>query len=368
MKNALLMVTLILACLADSFVSNVYCLEKYTITDLGKLSGTETIAYGINNVGQVVGESNSNAFLWNNGTMTNLGSFGGSISRAFDLNDNGVIVGKSANASEVFRGFVWDSVNGMIDLGTLGGLESKASSINNSNEIAGMAYPSDPTESRHPAYWNADREISDLGTFGGNEGSLERINNQGQAVGRARAISPSVSHAFIWDSVNGKQDLTPSSDFASFATGINELGQVVGAIDVGGNWELFYWSEVSGLELLGISAMGWGYKCAINEAGEIVGTRDGDGGSTSAFIYDKSTDTYSDLTQLIEENSGWDSLDTANDINEAGQIVGSGTKDGETRAFLLTPVDSAVPEPSVVLLFIGGCGFLFTSVRGRKNR
>jgi probable HAF family extracellular repeat protein len=41
---------------------------------------------------------------------------------------------------------------------------------------------------------------------------------------------------------------------------------------------------------------------------------------------------------LIPWGSGWDSLDMAHDINDAGQIVGSGKKGGKERAFLMTPV------------------------------
>jgi probable HAF family extracellular repeat protein len=44
-----------------------------------------------------------------------------------------------------------------------------------------------------------------------------------------------------------------------------------------------------------------------------------------------------DLNSLLPANSGWE-LTTANAINEQGQIVGSGKKDGQTKAFLLTPV------------------------------
>jgi probable HAF family extracellular repeat protein len=44
-----------------------------------------------------------------------------------------------------------------------------------------------------------------------------------------------------------------------------------------------------------------------------------------------------DLNQLIPENSGW-ILKEATDINNDGQIVGSGEIDGEIHAFLLTPI------------------------------
>jgi hypothetical protein len=58
-----------------------------------------------------------------------------------------------------------------------------------------------------------------------------------------------------------------------------------------------------------------------------------------------------DLNSLLEPNSGW-ILRDAQGINEKGQIVGFGEFEGESRAYLLTPV----PEPST--LFITSLGLL----------
>ncbi len=52
-----------------------------------------------------------------------------------------------------------------------------------------------------------------------------------------------------------------------------------------------------------------------------------------------------DLNTLIGPASGW-ILNSANAINDLGQITGTGTFDGVNRAFLLTPV----PEPGSLLL------------------
>ena len=44
-----------------------------------------------------------------------------------------------------------------------------------------------------------------------------------------------------------------------------------------------------------------------------------------------------DLNTLISSRLGW-VLNTAVDINNGGQIIGSGTLTGQVRGFLLTPI------------------------------
>jgi len=65
-----------------------------------------------------------------------------------------------------------------------------------------------------------------------------------------------------------------------------------------------------------------------------------------------------DLTTLIPTNSGWTFLGPR-DINRTGQIVGWGTYNGSTHAFLLTPmsVTSVRLEQEEIALF--GFGILF---------
>src|SRR5262249_7548063 len=77
-------------------------LAAYTVTDLGTLGGASSYAFGLNDVGQVVGVAKlanlqEHAFVWDNGVMTDLDPngmvFGGRASSANSINEAGQIVG-----------------------------------------------------------------------------------------------------------------------------------------------------------------------------------------------------------------------------------------------------------------------------------
>src|SRR6266702_4671168 len=75
----------------------------YKLIDLGTLGGNFSVAAGINNKGQVVGQSNVttndydhfHAFLYSGGIMHDLGTLGSTYSQAYGINDNGQVVGES---------------------------------------------------------------------------------------------------------------------------------------------------------------------------------------------------------------------------------------------------------------------------------
>jgi probable HAF family extracellular repeat protein len=153
--------------LSELWGTTFVCTPSDTVTNLGSLGGVmSNAANGINNLGQVVGQSNlpgdavTHAFLWQNGVMTDLGTLpGDSISIAFDINKKGQIVGISCDLNFNYRPFLWE--NGvMTDLNTLIPPNSPlyltfGGGINDRGEITGSAcvLSNGVCTSEVPAFW-----------------------------------------------------------------------------------------------------------------------------------------------------------------------------------------------------------------------
>jgi probable HAF family extracellular repeat protein len=96
-----------------------------------------------------------------------------------------------------------------------------------------------------------------------------------------------------------------------------------------------------------LGTLGWDFSWAtgINDDGQVVGYSYGQlpftpDNATHAFIY--ANHTMYDLNMLLPVNSGW-ILTQANAINNFGQIVGQGIINGQNHAFLFAP---KIPAPA----------------------
>jgi probable HAF family extracellular repeat protein len=118
--------------------------------DLGAIGAAPSMALGINNRTEAVGGS-GHAFLWTaTAGMVDLGTLGGRTSCANDVNDLGCIVGVSqtggtdARGLPVTRAFLRTPDGNMLDLGTLGGEHSSAAAISEEEDgvlrIAGHSH------------------------------------------------------------------------------------------------------------------------------------------------------------------------------------------------------------------------------------
>ncbi len=169
---------------------------------------------------------------------------------AFGLADDAKVVGQLATsaANTSYNAFLTDSHGvGVANLGTLGGLNSSATGINVSDQVVGSAELS--TKYTHAFRTAAGGypmdATSDLGVFTGKGYSGKNsyaygINAAGLTVGAAEVTSsPVLLHAFLYDDINGMQDLnslipTGSGWVLTSAQAINDSGEIVGVGTIGG--------------------------------------------------------------------------------------------------------------------------------------
>ncbi len=274
-----LALTILALGIATSFPQSVSAATLYSVLDLGSLAGESgsTFATGINDLGQVVG------------TTTSFRT-GGSRPQAF----------RSAPNSPI------NPLTDDIDL-VLGLSDSSGLDINNSGQI--------------------------VGNYRGRGGQRD--------IGFRTAPNGVIDDtAFISDRANGSLGNIDSVPFVLGASGVNELGQVVGSGLVQ--------TSPSSVDYFGavlvndpnnsteqVTLLGEGVEAEdINDLGQIVGTS-----GSRAFRSAPNSVGQNDLGTLGGLSS------RGIDINNLGQVVGSSTTaDGQTRAFLTTANSAINPE------------------------
>lgn len=324
----------------------------YTFTDLGALGGgTYSAAYGINNAGQVVGNSDvsngiSHATLWNGATAIDLGAMlPGSLEQhsiASGINNAGQVVGYAyAPGHFAQAAILWNGT----DVTHLGGLPgasgtTAADAINDSGQAVGFSGVGNSLNVIQATLWNSTTATT-FGVMGGLESVAQGINNSGQIVGELDSRT-----AIFWDGT------TWNVLGSGSAYDINDSGQIVG--------------EDSGTATLwegtARTVLGSGIAHAINDSGQIVGQDSGTATlweGTAAF----------DLNSLLDASTigaGW-VLTWASDINDNGAIVGTASNSRlgiDSHAFLMTPI----PEPEIHAMLLVGLDVVGLMAGRRKRR
>jgi probable HAF family extracellular repeat protein len=267
---------------------------------LGSLGGPESVAFAINNRGQIAGgatnemtdafasgiffsgQSQVHAFRWQAGSLLDLGTLGGPDSLAFYINERGEVAGLSYINSIInpvtgipdVHPFLWKDGR-MIDLGSLGGGFGFPNAVNNRSEVVGGSNVADD-QTGHPFLWRRGVMI-DLGTLGGAGGVANWINDSGQVVGTAD-LPDQTHHAFVWQAGKMIDVGTVGTDLCSNGVSINSFGQTVGtSTDCHGNvLHLFLWERESITDLSALIRPGsdviFNDPVMINDRGEIAGT------------------------------------------------------------------------------------------------
>lgn len=206
--------------------------QGYTITDLGGLGGSYSVALAVNDGGDVAGnafvagDGAMHAFLYRGGRALDLGTLGGPASYVESIDDQGRIYGTSsvAGSSEGAHRFVYEG-GVMRDLGPV---------------RSGPRVPPDPR------LWTARAGrgssvhaflyfgfLRDLGTLGGPASFGFGVNSGGQAVGSSNVAGNDDSHAFVYRDgrmldLNILAGAGESGWVLQSARAINDSGQIVG--------------------------------------------------------------------------------------------------------------------------------------------
>ena len=308
--------------------------------DLGQpgLKGQNSQAYGVNAMGQVVGEAQTDTpdpqvedfcgfaalglassgttclpFLWQNGVMNPLPTLGGNNGQANQINSRGEAAGMAENDTPdstcpsggpqklEFKPVVWRSGD-VRELATYpGDPDGNAHAINDSGHAAGgsgVCAAFNPIwltnlQPLHALLWK-DGETIDLGSLGGTghgDGiAATGLNNHDQVVGSSDLQGDATFHAFLWTHEAGMRDLgTLPGDVDSAALGINDLGHIVGvSLDANFNPRAFlrHHEELIDLNTLvpAGSPLQLATACSINGSGEIIGFAFDNGGKVHAYL------------------------------------------------------------------------------------
>ena len=206
------------------------------VRELVPLGGASTLAFGVNNRGDIVGASQLVAggplvaVVWYaDGTTRVLGTLHGvGASAGKEIGESGHVAGLSWNAQEGdFHAFLWTPDGGMRDLGHLGGGYSAASGVNGSDWVAGESNLS--SGELRAVLWLGSAGWVELEPVAGANSAASDVEADGRVVGWSDAPGP--LRAVVWGPNDLRIELgsVAGGEFdMGVAAAINRVGQVAG--------------------------------------------------------------------------------------------------------------------------------------------
>jgi len=329
---------------------------RYQLTDLGTLAGyANSRAYDINNQGQIVGQVaeittanpgiEAKAILWDGAKVTLIETPDGlPLGVAQGINESGQIVGGSGVENYGSHGFDFAGLSSRAftfvpgKKQDLAATQSRAYAINKGGQIVGQL-------DTNATLWNNGVPLKLAVSPEVLQSTATAINEKGTVAGIV-TLGGGKRQAALWS--DGKIQIlgTLPGDDQSIANAINDKGQIVGSSgEKGSYWnQPFLWENGKMEMLMPLDGRTWiNQVMDINQGGQIVGCGMKDGVYMHAVAWEKQDDLElpGDLNDLTDDLAGL-TLMRANAINDQGQIVGEARNSkGEIHAFLLTPLAPA---------------------------
>lgn len=216
--------------------------------------------------------------------------------------------------------------------------------ISDNGDMAGFYIPIG-TSDCVPCIYRDGKTIALPQPEGRSTGTVCSINEHGEAVGGVTidSLNPaSGEETLLWKEGHVYRLGTLPGFMRSSPASINSSGDVVGCSWNPGKFsevviKPYIWSngKMSPLDSQMKSRLISSWPKAINSSGTVVGSAQLSKGNVHACVWDHGIIT--DLNDLVAPTSGR-VLTSAVGINKGGQIICDGRVEGDSRAFLLTPI------------------------------
>lgn len=314
-----------------------------SVIDLGTLGGAPSRATAVNRAGVVVGtaqtaDGSEHAFVWDPASrrMRDLGTAGvvagqdySLRSEATGINDRGQVVGNSCGDATPWRciAFVWEPRGGRLRLLPSSGEALLARAINNHGVIVGG-------RDGYPASWctktDGWRLIDDPSTTRDGYAMATDINDRGQVAGLGSPTIPGPdsgeTEPFVFSTARQRTSFMKPQNccYGNGPVAINDHGQVA-ANGFGFTSPALVWNLRSGRV---VRMPGDGQAADINNAGLVVGTRLDEAGVSRAFWWNPAS-------RVVRELTGLGGPTQASALNDRGWVVGASARPGSAQHAVL---------------------------------